>query len=77
MLLLALALMAGIPAGAQDKKERLRVGATYTKIMEGPVYLDLSTSARIDRSNVNVPDIPLEVYFEVDGEEFPLEEVRP
>ena len=76
VLLLALALMVGMPASAQDKKERLRVGATYTKIMDGPVYLDLSTSARIDRSNVNVPDIPLEVYFEVDGEEFPLEEVR-
>lgn len=75
MLLLALALMVGIPASAQEKKERLRVGATYTKIMDGPVYLDLSTSARIDRSNVNVPEIPLEVYYEVDGEEFPLGEV--
>lgn len=75
MLMLALALMVLLPVSAQEKKERLRVGAMYTKIMEGPVYLDLSTSARIDRSNVNVPDIPLEVYYEVDGEEFPLGEV--
>lgn len=73
---LALAFLLALPAAAQDKKERLRIGAVYTKIMEGPVYLDLSTSARIDRSNVNVPDIDLEVYYEVDGEEFPLGTVR-
>ncbi|MCO5725420.1 hypothetical protein [Robiginitalea marina] len=73
---LALAFLLALPTAAQDKKERLRVGAVYTKIMEGPVTLDLSTSARIDRSNVNVPDIDLEVYYEVDGEEFPLGTVR-
>jgi hypothetical protein len=61
---------------AQDKKERLRIRAVYTKIMEGPVYLDLSTSARIDRANVNIPNIDLHIYYEVDGEEFPLGKVR-
>ncbi len=61
---------------AQEKKERLRLRAVYTKVMDGPVYLDLSTSARIDRTNVNVPDIDLEVFYEVDGEGFPLGEVR-
>jgi hypothetical protein len=64
-----------LPASAQEKKERLRVRAVYTKIMNGPVHLDLSTSARIDRTNVDVPNIPLEIYYEVDGEEFPLGEV--
>lgn len=75
LLWLALALMVLLPASAQEKKERLRVRAVYTKIMNGPVHLDLSTSARIDRSNVDVPNIPLEIYYEVDGEEFPLDEV--
>lgn len=65
-----------VPGGAQEKKERLRIGTKYTKVMNGPVYLDLSTTARIDRNNVDVPDIDLEVYYEVDGEEFPLGEVR-
>ena len=71
----ALLFMAMLPGMGQEK-ERLRIGAVYTRIMEGPAYLDLSTSARIDRSNVNVPDIDLEVYYEVDGEEFPLGTVR-
>jgi len=61
---------------AQAEKERLRIGAAYTKIMDGPVYLDLSTSARIDRTNVDVPNIDLEIYYEVDGAEFILGEVR-
>ena len=61
-----------LPISAQNKKERLRIGAVYTKIMDGPVYLDLATSARIDRSNVDVPGIDLEVYYEIDGEEHPL-----
>ncbi|MGB5236520.1 MAG: hypothetical protein WBM43_11695 [Flavobacteriaceae bacterium] len=72
----ALAFLLVLPTSAQDKKERLRIGAVYTKIMDGPVYLDLSTSARIDRSNVKVPDIGLDVFYEVDGEEYPLGEVR-
>lgn len=76
MLWLALALLVVVPVSAQEKKERLRVRAVYTKIMDGPVHLDLSTSARIDRANVDVPNIPLEIYYEVDGEEFPLSEVQ-
>jgi hypothetical protein len=73
--MLALAFMVLLPVNAQEK-ERLRIRAIYTKIMNGPVHLDLTTSARIDRSNVDVPNIPLELYYEVDGEEFPLSEVQ-
>ena len=68
--------MFGIFAGQAQKKERLRISATYIKHMDGPVYLDLQTTARIDRSNVNVPHIPLDVYYEVDGEETILGEVQ-
>ena len=76
MLWLALSLMVFIPASAQEKKERLRVRAIYTKIMNGPVHLDLSTSARIDGTNMDVPNIPLQLYYEVAGEEIPLSEVE-
>jgi hypothetical protein len=76
MLWLALAFMVLFTANAQEKKERLRVRAMYTKIMNGPVHMDLSTSARIDRTNMDIPNIPLEIYYEVDGEEFPLGEVQ-
>lgn len=73
---LLILMMLGIWSGfGQSDKVRLRMRTTYTKIIDGPVYLDLQTSARIDRSNVDVPGIDLEVYYEVDGEEFPLETV--
>ncbi len=75
LLWLAATLLFVLSTGAQEKKERLRIGAVYTKVMNGPVYFDLSTSARIERTNVNVPNIPLEIHYEVDGEEFPLGEV--
>ena len=61
-----------IQTGLAQDKERLRLSTSYTKVMDGPVYLDFQTSARIDKTNVTVPDAELEIYYEVDGEEFPL-----
>lgn len=61
-----------IQTGFAQEKERLRLSTTYTKVMDGPLYLDFQTSARIDKTNITVPDAPLEIYYEVDGEEFPL-----
>ena len=61
-----------IQTGFAQEKERLRLSTTYTKVMDGPLYLDFQTSARIDKTNITVPDSPLEIYYEVDGEEFPL-----
>lgn len=66
--LLALALQTGL---AQDK-ERMRLSTSYTKVMDGPLYLDFQASARIDKTNVTVPDAELAIYYEVDGAEFPL-----
>lgn len=65
----------GMPTHAQ-KKERLRLTATYTKIMDGPVFLDLQAKVRINRTTVNIADVPLSVYYEVDGEELELAELR-
>ncbi len=76
ILWLIVILLLSLPVSAQKKKERLRIGAMYTKTMDGPIYLDLSTSARIERKNVEIPDIVLEVYYEVDGEEFALGEIQ-
>ncbi|MDM9632090.1 hypothetical protein [Robiginitalea aurantiaca] len=61
-----------IQAGLAQDKERLRLSTSYTKVMDGPLYLDFQTSARIDKTNITVPDAELEVYYEVDGQEFPL-----
>ena len=61
-----------IQTGLAQDKERLRLSTSYTKVMDGPLYLDFQTSARIDKTNITVPDAELEVYYEVDGQEFPL-----
>lgn len=74
--LTALVLMTSAAFAQTAEKVRLRMRTTYIQIVDGPVYLDLQTSARIDRSNVDVPNLDLEVYYEVDGEEFPLGTVR-
>lgn len=61
-----------IQTGLAQDKERLRLSTSYTKVMDGPLHLDFQTSARINKTNITVPDAQLEVYYEVDGEEFPL-----
>lgn len=68
-------LFVGLVAHAQ-KKERLRLSATYSKIMDGPSYLDLQARARIDKTTVNIAGIDLDVYYELDGEEINLGELR-
>jgi len=74
---LALALALAIPAQAQKaEKERVRLSATYTKVMGGPVYLDLQATARVDNSNVDVAMADLDVYYELDGEEIALGQVQ-
>ncbi|MDX1315156.1 MAG: hypothetical protein R3356_06615 [Eudoraea sp.] len=63
------------PEAFAQKKERLRLTASYSKITDGPSYLDLRARARIDKTNVNISDITLNVFYELDGEEFELGEV--
>ena len=61
---------------AQEKKNRIRIKADYTKVMDGRSYLDIKVISRIDRSMVDVPDLDLEVYYEYEYEEFPLGKVK-
>lgn len=71
-ILLCSVLALALQSGLAQKKERLRLSTSYTKVMDGPLYLDFQASARIDKTNVTVPDADLDIYYEVDGEEFPL-----
>ncbi|MCX2720376.1 hypothetical protein [Lentiprolixibacter aurantiacus] len=52
-----------------QKKNRLRLRADYVRIMDKDAYLNIKASARIDGKNENVPNIELEVYNEIAGEE--------
>ena len=54
-----------------NKKNKLRINADYTKIMDGESFLKIKASARVDKKNVTVPDIELVIYNNV--EEAPVE----
>jgi len=50
---------------AQDaEKNRIRLGANYTKIMDGETYLDIKASARIEKQNIAVANVVISVYNE-------------
>ena len=63
------------PATHAQKKERLRLTASYSKIVDGPSFLDLRARARIDKTNINIANISLNAFYEVDGEEIELGEL--
>jgi hypothetical protein len=54
------------------EKTAVRLKLDYTKVINGQSYLDIKAIARIDGQMTNVPDISLEVYYELEEEEFPL-----
>lgn len=57
------------------EKNRVRLKLDYIKVMEGDAYLDISASAKIDKQNVDVFDITIKVFNEVNDEENHLGEV--
>ena len=58
---------------AQDtKKNRIRIKADYIKVMGGEIYLNIKTTSRIDKENIEVPNLDLAVYNELDDEEILL-----
>lgn len=51
----------------EKKKERLRISASYTNLIDGKDYLDIKLTARIDKKTLPVPHIGLTIY--ADNEE--------
>ncbi len=54
---------------AQDK---VRLKASYVKIMNGEAYFDIQATAKVDDENINVSKIPLVIYNLVDDEQIEL-----
>ena len=55
---------------AQDaKKNSVRLKADYFKIMEGEVYLKIKATSKIENQNIEVPNLEITVYNEVNDEE--------
>lgn len=54
------------------KKEKLRIKADYTKVINKHSYIDLATTARIDKKNTSISDINLTIISETDDDEIEL-----
>jgi hypothetical protein len=58
---------------AQDaKKNSVRLKADYIKIMDGEIYLNIKATSRIDKQNIDVPNLDLVIYNELEDEEILL-----
>lgn len=70
-------LMASGTIHAQDtKKNRVRLKADYIKIMGGEIYLNIKASSKIDKQNIDVPNLDIAVYNEINDEEILLGNTR-
>ena len=54
------------------KKNRVRLKLDYIKVMESDAYLDIKASAKIDKKNIDVSNITIKVFNEVNDEEIDL-----
>ncbi|MGB5665174.1 hypothetical protein [Eudoraea sp.] len=58
---------------AQDaKKNSVRLKADYFKIMEGEIYIKIKATSKIENQNIEVPNLDITVYNEVNDEEIVL-----
>jgi len=57
---------------AQTKKNKARINADFVNIIDGEKYLNIKASARIDKKTVEVSNIELTVYQELNDEEIEL-----
>ena len=60
-------------ASAQEKTQnKVRLKVDYVKIIDGDSYLDISTTARINKKNVSVPYLDLVIYNETEQDDIEL-----
>ena len=57
------------------KKDKVRLKAQYIKIMNGDAYLDIKAGAKVNKENVDVSDIDLLIFNELDEETIKLGKV--
>jgi len=58
---------------AQDKKKiKLRIKADYTKVIDHSSYIDLTTTAKINKRNTGAADLKVTIISETDDDELEL-----
>lgn len=71
--LIGLFLINSVSSFAQvNKKNKIRINVSYVKIMDGEIYFDIKTSARINKKNTAVSDIELHVINIFDDQKIVL-----
>jgi len=60
----------------KEKKNKARINVEYVKIMDGEIYFNIKSSARIKKKTVPVSYIELTIYNEIDDEEVELGKVK-
>lgn len=58
------------------EKSKVRLKANYIKVMGGEVSFDINASAKVNDENIQVPDLDLTIYNEVDDEKIKLGEIK-
>jgi hypothetical protein len=58
--------------GQDAKKNKLRIKADYFKIVDSISYLDIATTSRIDKKNVDVSNIELTIFNELEDKKIKL-----
>lgn len=58
--------------GQDAKKNKLRIKADYFKIVDSISYLDIATTSRINKKNVDVPNIELSIFSELEDKKIKI-----
>jgi hypothetical protein len=58
--------------GQDAKKNKLRIKADYFKIVDSISYLDIATTSRINKKNVDVPNIELSIFNELEDKKIKI-----
>ena len=59
-----------------NEKSKVRLKANYVKLMNGPSYIDIAGTAKVDDQNINVTNIDLTIYNEINDEQVELGNAR-
>lgn len=56
----------------QTKKSKVRLKADYVKIMDEGIYLNIKAAAKVNKQNINVSNIDLTIYNELNDEKIKI-----
>lgn len=58
------------------EKSKVRLKADYVKVMDGEVYFNINASAKVNDENIQVPDLDITIYNEIDDEKIKIGDAK-